>query len=425
MKKIAVVLLVVTMVFVSACGRSQVKGNTSTAPEAVQERNELIAEPVVMSEEAKVMPAMQMTRAKKEAFYDMGMVAASEPSQGFVKDDGNTEEYGVIAENDFLTSIKNPLSTFSIDVDKASYSNVRRFINSGSMPYRDAVRIEEMINYFDYSYQKPQGDVPFSVTAEYSVCPWNKDNRLVLIGLKGRAETAGNTASSLTFLIDVSGSMEDPNKLPLLKKSLKMLVNNLSEADRVAIVVYANAEGVVLPSTSAKDKNKINAAIENLSAGGSTAGGAGIALAYKIASENYIKGGNNRIILATDGDFNVGVSSTSELVKMVEEKRKEGVFLSVLGFGDGNLKDYRMKEIANKGNGEFYYIDNILEAKKVFTDELTGTLYTIAKDVKIQVEFNPAKVASYRLVGYEDRKLNREDFDDDKKMPGRWERDIQ
>ncbi|HAQ62798.1 TPA: hypothetical protein DCR49_12555 [Candidatus Delongbacteria bacterium] len=331
----------------------------------------------------------------------------------------NTEEYSTITENNFKKVTEDPLSTFSIDVDAASYANMRRFINQNQMPYRDAVRIEEMINYFDYDYKFPEGDVPFAINTEISECPWNKADRLVHIGLQGKKmEQGSDVKSNFVFLLDVSGSMNDPNKLPLLKKSFGLLIEALKPTDRIAIVVYAGAAGIVLPSTEVSEKKTILEALEKLQAGGSTAGGAGIKLAYDIAEKYLIKDGNNRIILATDGDFNVGVSSTSELVKMMEEKRNKGIFLTILGFGMGNYKDGRMEEMADKGNGNYFYIDNILEAKKVLVTELAGTMYTIAKDVKIQIEFNPAKIESYRLIGYENRLLNKEDFEDDKKDAG-------
>ena len=333
--------------------------------------------------------------------------------------DFNTEEYAYIDENNFHDVIKSPLSTFSIDVDAASYSNTRRFLMEGRIPPKDAVRVEEFINYFDYDYPQPSTNVPFNIITEYSKCPWNKDNYLVHIGLKGKEiKRDEDTKSNLTFLIDVSGSMQPQNKLPLLKRAFKMLVGQLNANDRVAIVVYAGAAGVVLPSTDGSEKEDILNAISKLEAGGSTAGGQGIMLAYKIAKQNYIKGGNNRVILATDGDFNVGISNTSELVRFLDEKKKEGIFLTVLGFGEGNIKDSRLEQLADKGNGQYAYIDNILEAKKVLVDEIGATLFTIAKDVKIQVEFNPAKIKSYRLVGYENRMLNNEDFENDKKDAG-------
>jgi len=331
----------------------------------------------------------------------------------------NTEEYDRIYENRYLPALTNPLSTFSIDVDTASYANVRRFIKMNQLPPKDAVRVEEMINYFQYDYPGPNGKHPFSIFTEISSSPWNPDHRLIHIGLQGRmSETEELPPSNLVFLLDVSGSMKTPNKLPLLKSSFQLLTKQMREKDRVAIVVYAGAAGLVLPSTSGDHKQKILDAIEKLRAGGSTAGGAGIQLAYKVAMENFIKDGNNRIILATDGDFNIGMSSTSELVRMIEEKRKQGIFLTVLGFGMGNYKDGRMEQLADKGNGNYFYIDGLLEAKKVFIDDLWGNLFTIAKDVKIQIEFNPAKVKAYRLIGYENRMLKKEDFADDKKDAG-------
>ncbi|MDW7694289.1 VWA domain-containing protein [Flammeovirgaceae bacterium SG7u.111] len=331
----------------------------------------------------------------------------------------NTEEYDQIIENAFQTPSDNPLSTFSIDVDNASYTNTRRFIDNGQMPYKSAVRIEEFINYFDYDYPAPKGEHPFSVTTEMSQAPWNKKHKLVHIGLQGKDLDYENIApSNLVFLIDVSGSMEDTNKLPLLRSSFKLLLEGLSDKDKVAIVVYAGAAGCVLPSTPATEKSTIMRALDNLQAGGSTAGGEGVKLAYKIAMENLIEDGNNRIILATDGDFNIGTSSTSELVKMIEEKRKSGIYLTICGFGMGNYKDGRMEQISNAGNGNYFYIDNIKEANKVFVKEMRATLFTIAKDVKIQVEFNPAEVQAYRLIGYENRMLKSEDFNDDTKDAG-------
>ncbi|AHM60289.1 von willebrand factor type a [Flammeovirgaceae bacterium 311] len=331
----------------------------------------------------------------------------------------NTEEYATIHESGFLEAVKNPLSTFSIDVDNASYSNIRRFISRGETPPKDAVRIEEMLNYFTYDYPQPQGDDPFSVNTEISACPWNGEHQLVHIGLQGRKiPTQSLPPSNLVFLIDVSGSMNTPERLPLVKAAFRLLVNELRPQDKVSIVVYAGAAGLVLPPTSGDRKDEILQAIDRLEAGGSTAGGAGIELAYSIAADNFRKEGNNRVILATDGDFNVGVSSTAAMERLIEQKRETGVFLTVLGFGMGNYKDSRMETLANKGNGNYAYIDNILEAKKVFVNEFGGTLFTIAKDVKFQVEFNPAKVKGYRLIGYENRALKSEDFNNDKKDAG-------
>lgn len=333
--------------------------------------------------------------------------------------DYNTEEYSRIYDNEFKDSKKDPLSTFSIDVDKASYSNVRRFITQNQLPQADAVRIEEMINYFSYSYPKPINNQPFSITTEYTDCPWNKNHQLIHIGLQGKEIAMDNLpANNLVFLLDVSGSMESADKLPLLKAGLNLLVDQMRPQDKVAIVVYAGAAGVVIPSTSGDHKDRIYDALEKLQAGGSTAGGEGILLAYKTAKDNFMNKGNNRIILATDGDFNVGVSSDGELTRLIEKQREDGVFLSVLGFGTGNYKDSKMEQLADKGNGNYAYIDNILEAKKVLVKEMGGTLLTIAKDVKLQIEFNPTKVKGYRLVGYENRLLNNEDFNDDKKDAG-------
>lgn len=364
---------------------------------------------------------VEKERAKKDYIsQDYKAVSGSTMNVSFNSQDNfNTEAYSPITENDFKNALMNPLSTFSIDVDAASYSNMRRFINSGQNPPVDAVRIEEMINYFTYDYPQPKGEHPFSITTEVSDCPWNKNNKLVHIGLQGKnIDMSELSASNLVFLLDVSGSMNSPNKLPLLKKSFNLLIDNLREDDRVAIVVYAGAAGLVLPSTSGSDKNKILEALNNLSAGGSTAGGAGIKLAYNVAQENFIKGGNNRIILATDGDFNIGASSDGEMTRLIEEKRKSGVYLTCLGFGMGNYKDSKMETLADKGNGNYAYIDNILEAKKVLVTEMGGTLFTIAKDVKLQLEFNPNKVESYKLIGYENRLLNSEDFNDDTKDAG-------
>ncbi len=331
----------------------------------------------------------------------------------------NTEEYGRISENPFLAVSAHPLSTFSIDVDRASYSNVRRMLLEGQAPPKDAVRIEELVNYFPYGYAEPRGDDPVAIHTELAPAPWKPAHRLLRIGLQARRiDTRGLPPSNLVFLIDVSGSMDEPNKLPLLKASLSLLVNTLRPQDRVAIVVYAGSAGLVLPSTSGDQKPAILQAIERLEAGGSTAGGAGIKRAYDEAVANFIRGGNNRVILATDGDFNVGVSSDGELVRLIEEKRKTGVFLTVLGFGQGNLKDAKMEQLADHGNGNYAYIDNLLEARKTLVHELGGTLFTVAKDVKIQVEFNPAHVRAYRLIGYENRLLANEDFADDAKDAG-------
>ena len=332
----------------------------------------------------------------------------------------SNESYSEIKESGFIDAKTSPLSTFSIDVDTASYSNVRRMImTQGKLPPKDSVRIEEMVNYFFYDYKKPEKkDGKFGFDFEMGDS-WNKGNKILRIGIQGEnlAENK-KPKSNLVFLIDVSGSMDYGNKLPLLKESFKKLVNNLTSEDRVSIVVYAGRAGVVLEPTSGKDKEKILKALDSLSTGGSTAGGEGIRRAYDLASENLIKGGNNRVILATDGDFNVGVTSGAELEDLIASYKKKNIYLTILGFGMGNYKDSTMERLSNKGNGNYFYIDNLKEADKVFNQGLMGTLYTIAKDVKIQIEFNPATVKEYRLIGYENRKLNNEDFKNDKKDAG-------
>ena len=397
-----------------ACNSSHV-GSGGSAPQP--EMNAQLAKPQPAS-----APVARTAAKPASAPVDMkgapGIVQRS-PQTSDTEQETSGEAYDRIEENPFQRANNNPLSTFSIDVDAASYSNVRRFINNGQLPPKDAVRIEELINYFNYEYPQPEGDRPFSVTTEISQAPWNPNHRLVHIGLQGKQISTENLPpSNLVFLIDASGSMDDPNKLPLLKSAFRLLVNELRDNDKVSIVVYAGAAGVVLPPTPGNQKDKILEAIEKLQAGGSTAGGEGIQLAYKLAQDNFIKSGNNRVILATDGDFNVGVSSDSELVRLIEQKRGEGVFLTVLGVGTGNLQDAKMEKLADKGNGNYAYIDNILEAKKVLVKEMGGTLLTIAKDVKIQVEFNPAKVQGYRLIGYKNRMLQNADFQDDKKDAG-------
>lgn len=384
--------------------------------EIVEDAEEGKDESVINYDMANTILSKPIGRVSRSKYLKMSEIQ-------FQPDDGSysfhTEGYDVINENGFKDPISEPLSTFSIDVDAASHANVRRMINNGSVPHKDAVRIEEMINYFNYDYSNPEGNRPFSITTEVSYAPWNAKHRLVHIGLQGKKVDYDElNPTNLVFLIDVSGSMNSSNKLPLLKSSLKLLVDELSEKDRVAIVVYAGAAGLVLPSTPASDKETIKAALDRLTAGGSTAGGAGIELAYKVAKENLIKEGNNRVVLATDGDFNIGASSNAEMVRLIEEKRSDGIFLTITGFGMGNYKDDKMEQISNAGNGNYYYIDNIKEAKKIFVTEMRGTLFTIAKDVKLQVEFNPEKVQAYRLVGYENRMLNAEDFNDDKKDAG-------
>jgi Ca-activated chloride channel family protein len=370
-------------------------------------------EEVVVTGISGRVPGVSRGERKRKADMHYGAPVYQQPQ------DYNTEEYEGIEENIFHDAANKPLSTFSIDVDAASYANVRRFISQGQRPPVDAVRIEELINYFDYDYEQPKGEDPFSIYTEISEAPWNTQHKLVHIGLQGKKiSTEKLPPSNLVFLIDVSGSMADPSKLPLLKSSFKMLVEQLRDPDRVAIVVYAGAAGQVLPSTRGDDKRKILESLDQLEAGGSTAGGAGIRLAYEIARKNFVEGGNNRVILATDGDFNVGESSDQAMEKLIEQKREEGVFLTVLGFGMGNYKDSKMEVLADKGNGNYAYIDNILEAQKVLVNEFGGTLFTIAKDVKLQIEFNPARVQAYRLIGYENRLLKDEDFNNDKKDAG-------
>jgi Ca-activated chloride channel family protein len=336
------------------------------------------------------------------------------------REPGNTEAYERIDENPFRPVSVAPLSTFSVDVDRASYSNVRRFLNQGTLPPKDAVRIEELVNYFPYGDATPaRGDVPLRITTELAPAPWNTRHDLLRIALRAReVDMRRAPAANFVFLVDVSGSMRGPTRLPLVKQSLALLVNELREEDRVAIVVYAGAAGLALPSTSGSDKQRILAALEGLEAGGSTAGGAGIRLAYDVVRQHFVRGGNNRVILCTDGDFNVGQSSDGALVDLIEQRRTEGSFLTILGFGMGNLKDAKMEKLADAGNGNYGYIDDLLEARKMLVKEMGGTLVTVAKDVKLQVEFNPARVRAYRLLGYEDRLLRDEDFANDAKDAG-------
>ena len=359
--------------------------------------------------------------AAEGEYYSRGALGETRPESseddltGRYRQDFDTATYDHVTENPFLPAASNPLSTFSIDVDTASYSNVRRFINSGSLPPKDAVRVEEMVNYFTYDYHEPEGDKPFSIDLDATACPWDSSHRLLRIGLKGREVANENRpASNLVFLLDVSGSMTPAERLPLVKQAMRLLVEKLTEKDRVAIVIYAGGSGLALPSTTGDRKETILRALEDLKAGGSTNGAEGIELAYKVAADNFIKGGVNRVILATDGDFNIGVTNQGDLIRLIEEKAKSKVFLSVLGVGTDNLKDSTMQKLADKGNGNYAYLDTIDEARKVLVQQVNGTLMTIAKDVKIQVEFNPARVASYRLIGYEKRMLRKEDFNNDK-----------
>lgn len=361
-----------------------------------------------------VVTTKKLSRKERKAFKKLQKVQDSINRARQIQKH-NSEEYDAFVENPFELTKNQSVSTFSIDVDKAAYSNIRRMINNGEVVNKNAVRIEEMINYFKYNYPQPKNDRPFSINTEYNDSPWNSQHKLLKIGLQGKDLPMDKLPSSnFVFLIDVSGSMNEANKLPLLKSSFKVLLDQLRPQDKVGIVVYAGSAGMVLPPTSAKEKNKIIEALDQLQAGGSTAGGQGIELAYKLAQENFIKDGNNRVIIATDGDFNVGTSSTGDLQTLIEEKRKSGVFLTCLGFGMGNFKDNRMETLANKGNGNYAYIDNMQEANKFLGKEFAGSMYAIAKDVKIQIEFNPKYVKSYRLIGYENRKLKNEDFINDK-----------
>ncbi|PQO44931.1 vWA domain-containing protein [Blastopirellula marina] len=348
-----------------------------------------------------------------------GYGEASKPSDGVGPGEGG-DKFDLIEENDFIAVDDQPLSTFSIDVDTASYSKIRSYLSQfGQLPPRDAVRVEELVNYFQYDYAQPTDEHPFAANVEVASCPWNPSNRLVRVGIKGKeVDTQDRPASNIVFLLDVSGSMNSPNKLPLLKKGMKMLVDQLGENDKVSIVVYAGAAGMVLEPTYGYDKAKILGALDRLQAGGSTNGGQGIQLAYKTATENFITGGTNRVILCTDGDFNVGKTSTGSLVEMAAEQAKKNIYLSILGFGIGNHNDSMLEQLSNKANGNYSFIDNDKEAQKVLVEQMSGTLLTIAKDVKIQIEFNPQKVASYRLVGYENRLLAAQDFNDDKKDAG-------
>jgi Ca-activated chloride channel family protein len=380
----------------------------------MQDRSEMIPEP------AAQMPhviARGMGRAPAPNGRAAGAASPAFPPETEIASHG--EGYASVSESRPLSPREQPLSTFSIDVDTASYANVRRFLTGGRRPPRDAVRIEELVNYFRYDYPQPEGDAPFSVTVDAAECPWKDGHRLVRIGLQGRQIYRGaRPAGNLVFLVDVSGSMNAPNKLPLVKQALAMLVEELTENDRVSIVTYAGNAGLVLPPTTGDQKQEILAAIESLTPGGSTHGSAGIALAYEQSQGHFVAGGSNRVILATDGDLNVGVTSTAALIDLIKEKAAGGTFLTVLGFGEGNLQDDKMEALADNGNGVYAYIDGVREARKVLVEQLTGSTVTIAKDVKIQVEFNPAQVASYRLLGYENRALAARDFRDDKKDAG-------
>ncbi|MGI8788015.1 MAG: vWA domain-containing protein [Pyrinomonadaceae bacterium] len=399
--RLSVVIFIFSLAF-SACSSREISTNTNIAGRTTVEKEVAYSPSMNSNTMMSNAPARMEAKRMNGEFDDEKM---------------SGERYAEITENPFLETARAPLSTFSIDVDTASYANVRRYLNDGQMPPKDAVRIEELINYFEYDYPQPVGNVPFSVNAETATCAWNAKHKIVSIGLQGKKVSLDDVPpSNLVFLVDVSGSMNEPRKLPLLKDALKILVNQLTTKDRVAIVAYAGNSGLVLDSTN--NRGEIISALNNLEAGGSTNGGQGIQLAYKVALDNFIQGGNNRVILATDGDFNVGLQSDDALVRLIEAKRQSGIFLSVLGFGTGNTNDSMMEKLADKGNGNYAYIDSPEEARKALGEQVAGTLYTIAKDVKIQVEFNPAKVAGYRLIGYENRLLANRDFSDDKKDAG-------
>lgn len=391
--------------------RQEVKVDSNRLDVALQASSQLLQECVVVGYGTQKMPTT--CGAAFKVMSDMSV------SRIYAANVMNTEEYEEMEENGFKTVGDHPMSTFSIDVDAASYSNMRRFINKGELPPAETIRTEELINYFSYNYPRPTGNDPVRITAEVGACPWNAKHRLVRIGLKAKEiPTEKLPVSNLVFLIDVSGSMYGPQRLGLVQSSLKLLVNNLRDEDRVAIVVYSGSAGEKLPSTSGSDKQKIREAIDELTAGGSTAGGEGIKLAYKIARQNFVTGGNNRVILCTDGDFNVGVSTNQGLEKLIEQERRSGVFLTVLGYGMGNYKDNKMQTLAEKGNGNHAYIDNLQEANRVLVNEFGATMHTVVKDVKLQVEFNPSQVQAYRLIGYESRLLKDEDFNNDAKDAG-------
>jgi len=431
----AAMLVAVTLYSVQHAELTPAQGRRQVAPApAADARDALVAAapPKLPSPDLSAAPAPaaravappdSFAGSASEARAPRGVVGLPAPRRALDRDlvEGPTrgEGYAAVTESRFVAPREQPLSTFSIDVDTASYANVRRFLAGGRLPPRDAVRIEELVNYFRYAYPQPEGDVPLSVTVDAAECPWRPGHRLVRIGLQGRdIDRRARPAGNLVFLVDVSGSMQAPNKLALVKQALVMLVDELTDNDRVSIVTYAGNAGLALPPTTGDRKQAIRDAIEALQAGGSTHGSAGIALAYEQAREHFIPGGSNRVILATDGDLNVGVTSTEALVDLIKQEARAGVFLTVLGFGEGNLQDDKMEALADNGNGVYAYIDGVREARKVLVEQLTGSTITIAKDVKIQVEFNPAQVASYRLLGYENRALAARDFRDDAKDAG-------
>lgn len=407
--KTNVSLCIAAALMVAACGDPSHRHNSGEMISVINPiPNEVIEEDVeITSNEAALMEPSANATSK--------MILSSPPQQR------NAETYKEIKENSFVAVAQQPVTTFSADVDRAAYANVRRIIGYGQIPPKDAVRIEEMVNYFDYDYPAPEeGSVsPLRVSPELAPAPWNPNHLLLRIGLQAKKiDLAKAPPSNIVFLIDVSGSMDEENKLPLLKSSFKMLLGQLRPDDKIAIVTYANGTKVALPSTSVKDKEKIIKVLDNLYASGGTSGGKGIQLAYEQAQKSFIKNGNNRIILATDGDFNIGINNTTDLEKFIEKQRESGIYMSVLGFGIGNYRDDMAETIADKGNGNYAYIDNITEAKKVLVNELSGTLFAVAKDVKLQLEFNPKYVKEYKLIGYENRMLANEDFTNDKKDAG-------
>ena len=377
----------------------------------------------VLASIAALLSFVGCGRSQEASVAPMSMevpaAAVSEMMSADTEGPNNTEEYDAIKENPFQAVLESPLSTFALDVDTASYANVRRLLRQGTLPPPGAIRLEELVNYFHYDYPAPAEEHPLSVTTECSACPWQPEHQLLRVGVSAKEiEFESRRSSNIVFLLDVSGSMLRPNKLPLVKQALKLLIEKLNPEDRVAIVVYAGSSGLVLDSTRIAEASEILEAVENLQAGGSTNGGQGIQLAYRVAQDHFSDGGINRVVLCTDGDFNVGVSDRSSLVELIESKAKSGVYLTVLGFGDGNLKDSTMETLADKGNGNYAYIDSVLEARKVLVEEVGGTLVTVAKDVKIQLDFNPMHVKAYRLLGYENRLLNNRDFRDDSKDAG-------
>ena len=407
--KTNVSLCIAAALMVVACGDPSHRHNSGEKVSVINSTpDEVIEEDVeITSNEAALMEPSANATSK--------MILSSPPQQR------NAETYKEIKENSFVAVAQQPVTTFSADVDRAAYANVRRIIGYGQIPQKDAVRIEEMVNYFDYDYPAPEegSASPLRVSPELAPAPWNPNHLLLRIGLQAKKiDLAQAPPSNIVFLIDVSGSMDEENKLPLLKSSFKMLLGQLRPDDKIAIVTYANGTKVALPSTSVKDKEKIIKVLDNLYASGGTSGGRGIQLAYEQAQKSFIKNGNNRIILATDGDFNIGINNTTDLEKFIEKQRESGIYMSVLGFGMGNYRDDMAETIADKGNGNYAYIDNITEAKKVLVNELSGTLFAVAKDVKLQLEFNPKYVKEYKLIGYENRMLANEDFTNDKKDAG-------